>query len=396
MNSKNDLVLAYVDSCHTFDVKPNADVLVCFKFQLSKLIISHCNSFDDLDCFALCDCLENAKQANFLESLDFSRTSCSHSSIVALAGLLNSGSCPSLVNLNLGGQKLSFLALKMLLNTNKLERLEMESCKIGNKGALEVLNYISKFQKKNNIVLEYLDLSRNLMSYANCAKLEKISKSLFECKLEGNRVLDEILNAVSHGAGVFLSIIATVALMHSSSSTKHQTSLGVYCTSLLILFLASTLYHSFFHFNKTSKVFQILDHCAIYLLIAGTYTPILTMCFEDKTWLLSVMWSVALIGIGTDAIKPFENFKYEPYIGLSLYVLMGWAAVFLIQEMKATMNNFELTSLFAGGLGYSLGVPFFLKDKHTMGVPDHTLWHLFVLAGAILHFFVIYSIANRL
>lgn len=161
----------------------------------------------------------------------------------------------------------------------------------------------------------------------------------------------------------------------------------VYCLSLCTLYLSSTLYHSFFTLKATKRIFQIFDHAAIFLLIAGTYTPFLAILFPDReiwsVYLLAFLWMVCAFGIGLTA---FFHGPSKQHILLALYLSMGWAILLCISDVIARLDPMGLRWLIIGGLCYTGGVPFFIKDGHM----DHAVWHLFVLAGSICHWIGIY------
>lgn len=199
-------------------------------------------------------------------------------------------------------------------------------------------------------------------------------------------IQEEIANAVSHGLGVLLSVAGlTVLLFYAAmeGSVSKIISYSVYGTSLIALFLASTLYHAISH-EKTKKVFKLLDHCAIYLLIAGTYTPLLAITL--KGWLgysmLVVIWSLAAIGI---VFKLKFGAKYK-YVSLASYLAMGFVCLAFINSLYQSLDALSFGLLVAGGAFYASGVFFYVQKKIVF---NHAIWHLFVLAGAASHYFMI-------
>lgn len=199
-------------------------------------------------------------------------------------------------------------------------------------------------------------------------------------------IQEEIANAVSHGLGVLLSVAGlTVLLFYAAmeGSVSKIISYSVYGTSLIALFLASTLYHAIPH-EKTKKLFKLLDHCAIYLLIAGTYTPLLAITL--KGWLgysmLVVIWSLAAIGI---VFKLKFGAKYK-YVSLASYLAMGFVCLAFINSLYQSLDALSFGLLVAGGAFYASGVFFYVQKKIVF---NHAIWHLFVLAGAASHYFMI-------
>ncbi|ABZ76463.1 channel protein, hemolysin III family [Shewanella halifaxensis HAW-EB4] len=198
---------------------------------------------------------------------------------------------------------------------------------------------------------------------------------------------EERANSISHGIGVFAGIVGLILCLlkgYDHLSLIQLTGVVVYCCSIILLFLCSTLYHS-----ATSPLLKhrlkIADHCAIYLLIAGTYTPLMlvTLDSSDANWVLIAIWSLAIGGIlfKTLFIGRFKAFS------LVLYLVMGWLCVTVMQELIANMSDLGFNLLLIGGLFYSLGVIFYVAKR----IPfNHAIWHLFVLGGAVSHFLCIY------
>ncbi|MCF7926668.1 MAG: hemolysin III family protein [Candidatus Izimaplasma sp.] len=193
-----------------------------------------------------------------------------------------------------------------------------------------------------------------------------------------------IANAVSHGIGLLLAISALVLLLIRSDTFLEYTGSLIYGISLIMLYLSSTLLHSFPEsMRQTVNVFKRLDHSSIYLLIAGTYTPFLAIGLQNKTGiiLLSILWLFAIIGIVFKSIW-ISRFSY---LHLVLNLLMGWSVLIIFGEMLIILEGY-LYLLIIGGLSYSFGVIFYLaKFKY-----QHFVWHIFVLMGSIFHFITIY------
>ena len=196
--------------------------------------------------------------------------------------------------------------------------------------------------------------------------------------------LEEILNSGSHGLGFVLAVVGIVALLLRSDSSLQVTSSIVYGTSLALMFLSSSIYHAV-HKPELKAILRKIDHTAIYLLIAGTYTPILLFSVGGKTGIISLflIWAT---GIGGIIFKLLIGHKY-PKIAVSTYAAMGWFALLLIYPIYQALSAAGFALLVIGGLCYSAGIPFYmLKSRHY----SHALWHVCVFAGAACHFFVIY------
>ena len=193
---------------------------------------------------------------------------------------------------------------------------------------------------------------------------------------------------------------------------RHTVSCSIYSGSLVVLYLVSTLYHSFFSLKRTQWVFQILDKSAIYILIAGSYTPFLQIVLGHKTvwsvYLLAFLWLCCVMGIWVEFAYPYSPRKGT--FSLAMYLAMGWSCVVCLPEVVEILPE-SMIWMFLGGVAYTGGVPFFLrsnskyKSKQSDSLVtnfsslmilcsikdlDHAIWHLFVLAGSILHWCGIY------
>ncbi|SDK20533.1 PAQR family membrane homeostasis protein TrhA [Natronincola ferrireducens] len=202
-------------------------------------------------------------------------------------------------------------------------------------------------------------------------------------RLSRYTLAEEIFNSISHGIGILLSIVA-LAILIAFASIKGDIwgiiSFSIYGFTLFFLYTASTLYHSIFH-EKTKRIFRVLDHVAIYLFIAGSYTPI-TLVALRGSWgwtLFTIIWSLAIVGIVLKVIS-IDKIKHLSTI---IYILMGWLIVIAIKPMLHTVPRGLFGWLLAGGLFYTFGVIFYACKK----IPfNHGIWHLFVLGGSITHY----------
>ena len=197
---------------------------------------------------------------------------------------------------------------------------------------------------------------------------------------------EEIFNSVSHGVGAGLSIAGTVVLI--ITSVIHSNAWGVvssciYGASLIILYTMSTLYHSFTN-KKAKAFFRIMDHNTIFLLIAGTYTPITLYFLGGVTgWILfGIVWGAAIFGIVMNSI----NLEKARIPSIFCYVAMGWVIIFAIKPLILAMPKISLIFLVGGGIFYTLGIIFYAIKKIKY---FHSVWHLFTIVGSVLHYFSI-------
>ena len=197
---------------------------------------------------------------------------------------------------------------------------------------------------------------------------------------------EEKLNAITHAIGALFGIVALILLIvyNTQKSDWSLFSVIVYGISIIILFTASTFYHAV-KGEKRKHYFRIVDHISIYFLIAGTYTPVCLISLEQSLgWtLFFVVWGIAVFGV---ILKLFFTGRFEIFSTL-LYLVMGWLIVFDFPNLSDTVGDCGVLFLFAGGLAYTVGIVFYAIHK----IPfNHVIWHLFVLAGAICHFFMIF------
>lgn len=195
--------------------------------------------------------------------------------------------------------------------------------------------------------------------------------------------VEELANALTHGIGAILAIAASAVLITLAAVWGDGWRLAsaiIFGSSLFLLYASSTLYHALPN-PKAKRVFKVLDHCAIFLLIAGTYTPftLIGLRGQGADWLLPSVWAVALAGI---LFKLFFTGRFKLASTL-MYLAMGWMAIPAADAMMASLPTHTLAFLLAGGIAYSLGAVFYLNKRLRFG---HAVWHLFVLAGSTLHF----------
>ncbi|OUY08361.1 PAQR family membrane homeostasis protein TrhA [Acinetobacter populi] len=203
---------------------------------------------------------------------------------------------------------------------------------------------------------------------------------------------EERLNAWTHGLAAILAVLGTIFLLIKAVPLSWQAGLSMlaYGLSLILLFSASTLYH--LSSSATQRIWlKKLDHTAIYYLIAGTYTPFLALFLptEKAKILLIALWIIALIGT---FFKLFFVHRFQK-ISLIAYIVMGWLAVLVMDDMRTYLSSTALQLLIAGGLFYTIGTIFYAAKKYKY---THAIWHIFVVMGAASHFFAIWSMLNTL
>ena len=199
---------------------------------------------------------------------------------------------------------------------------------------------------------------------------------------------EELISAISHGVGALLGIAALVLCIVKSCNPFDGYKLAssiVFGLTVTLLYLMSCLYHSL-KVNKAKRVFRVIDHCTIFLLIAGTYTPYTLVALRGTLgwWIFGIIWGIAILGIVLNAV----NLKKFAKLSVACYLIMGWIIVFAYQYMVQVMHPTALSLLIWGGVAYTVGAVLYAigsKKKYF-----HSVFHFFCLAGTILHFFSIY------
>lgn len=196
-------------------------------------------------------------------------------------------------------------------------------------------------------------------------------------------VIEEVVHAITHGVGVLLSIAGLSWMLYLSivaADPWRIVASSIYGATLIALFLASTVYHSMYA-SRHREVFKLLDHCAIYLLIAGTYTPFLLVAMRTDTgwWLFGTIWALATAGI----VKKLWFRHRFPKVALASYLAMGWLVVVAAPQLAEAIGPNGMAWLVAGGISYSVGAIFYALER----IPfNHAVWHVFVLGGGVCHF----------
>ena len=417
------ILTEYIAACRFYgcENRLNAGVMTTLRFSLPCLRIL--GRFHDADMLALAEIL--FKYVNgplrFIQRLDFSLSGkhapprwAGHTSkgihshgALTLAKVLQMSQYIEEVLLNrnwIGPYGASAIFIACSTNTS-IKKLHMRRCRVSERGALVFAQLVVP---STTTALQEVDLSANCIgvkgSYAIERALEeraiKAEKAVIAeqqplptlvVDLEGNLVLQEVMNAVTHGLGILLAMLGSFLLtkrVSSQDDLRHVVSCGIYSVSLIVLYTSSTLYHSFFSMQNTKYIFEVFDKCAIYILIAGSYTPFLQIVLgHDVRWslgLFSFLWSCCCLGIGVEAMCP--TWRYRTLFSLVMYLGMGWSALVCLPEISALLPSSCIQFMVLGGVAYTSGVPFFVRNNNL----DHAVWHLFVLVGSIFHWCGVY------
>ncbi len=209
-----------------------------------------------------------------------------------------------------------------------------------------------------------------------------LNKAAIKKNIYNQTIFEEFANSISHGLGLILSIIGFVFLIKTNnySDPWRVVSYIIYGSSLIILYSLSTIYHSLTN-SRLKAVFRRLDHSAIYILIAGTYTPIILIALRS-TWvifLLPIVWAMAIIGVYMK-LKYIHRFEK---LSIWFYIFMGWMSLVTLKPLIITLPTVSLLWIIIGGVSYTSGILFFIWSRLPY---QHAIWHIFVLFGSIAHY----------
>lgn len=201
---------------------------------------------------------------------------------------------------------------------------------------------------------------------------------------------EEIFSAITHGASAIFAVVALILLLVNCEKTPLAvTSVCIFGVSMILLYTVSTLYHAL-AVNKAKKVFQTLDHCMIFILIAGTYTPITLIAIGGIKGIimLSVVWSAGILGVVLNGIsvKKFDKFS------MVCYLAMGWVVIFAIKDVFLSQGTTVIALLGIGGIFYTVGAILYGIGKKKPYI--HSIWHIFVFAGSLFHTMMVYNLVK--
>lgn len=292
------------------------------------------------------------------------------------------------------------------LECNKLRIVDLSACRMGFRGTYAIEARLRELSERTSkhVIRSYSTLSTlhdefNAMVVGGSNSLDdndtftingtnEVEKVMMIVDLEGNLVYQEVMNCVTHGLGIILGTVGQLLLNRQivGQPWYYIVSCAIYSTSVITLYMSSTLFHSFFALRRVKFIFGVFDKCAIYLLIAGSYTPFLMIGLHHKQSismkLLLFIWGCAISGIFVEMF--YHSWKYKSNFSLAMYLGMGWCCLTCMPDIVEVLPRNALVFLVAGGVSYTGGVPFFIRNTNL----DHSIWHMFVLAGKECIFFV--------
>lgn len=273
---------------------------------------------------------------------------------------------------------------KVFKKTSKIPELKELKNEIMNdllEKSEEVKNITNNEKDNYEICINSLgDLYELIKEYKK--EYKKLDKKI---ELPKYKLGEELLNAISHGIGVLLSITALILCVIKASDWKALFGVLIYTITSIILYLMSCLYHSFKP-NNAKRIFRIFDHCSIYLLIAGTYTPIVLLKLPIALgwWMFGIIWGFAILGIVLNSI----DLKKYKIISMILYLVMGWCIIFSFKSLWQNMNHIGILLTLIGGIIYTVGAILYGVGKKKIYM--HSIFHIFCLIASIFFFLAIY------
>jgi len=402
-------IASYRSLCDKYGVKPSGSFMVALRRQLPTLkFTADSGVLMEDQLLPICDFyldVEAGQKRFFPKKWDFSGCSIASNGVALIASLLRA-QLPmyslKMKKCNVGPRGFDFISealeeglpptLRHLDLSDNLaySKAAMRFCR-----ALELGRHsLEKFEASNSRLTFYgVKGIENVVKKINEERVKQHSKvGELQIELYGNLVVDEVWNSITHGVGFILAIIGTIFLMYTYSgrSIYHTWGCAVFGFSMIILYFSSFFYHCFFKVLPAKNVFHRFDRFSIYFLIAGSYTPICLISLHGRIGFLTVgaVWTLALVGLILD-IFFFGRFQR---LKLSLYLIMGWlcalVALPIITHPNVPISTGMFLWLLAGGLCYTGGVFFFVKDDdHSL---YHAYWHVCVLFGTVCHYIVMY------
>ncbi|CAM9933934.1 unnamed protein product [Ascophyllum nodosum] len=397
----NEDVAAYLRNCRAYQVHVDPSVVISLKTHWE--VIQPTQSFSEGSMLPLAGVLDGNKHVKKLclrgtgSSQKRPSAGNGNSNARILRGILAENDTIDTLDIsNTGLDSDGMRELCAALRENRsLTHLDVSRNRFGGKGA-EMLEETLDAAPS----LQTLDVRSNALGFASISKIQHRcccrppGCSDLSLEVEGNYVFEEVLNAGTHGLGFVLAIIGAIILMTEASrpgkSAEHFWGCTIFSISLMFLYLASTLFHSFFMLPYISRIFCVADHCAIYILIAGSYTPFMLISMHGH-WLGTVIiiaqWMCALLGCFF-SIASDVRLKSTMYVELSVYLGLGLAVLVVWESVAEQMQRGELILIAGGGIAYVAGIAFFLVGSK---IPIfHTVWHIFVMAASAMHWFAVF------
>jgi hemolysin III len=393
----NPILEYYYASCQRHSVDANASASIAFSTS-TTYILARKVDFDLSHLLPICETLASFKDTTSVEHLSFKHCKLGSMCVPALAACLKENTTVTTLDLpgNLISDDVADAVADIILTAKSLVTLNIDANGLTKHACRTLASAVVKNGGNMTNLKRIVFTNNYLQQHGVDLMTQAGANSDIDIVVEaGNFIVEETWNAITHGLASAASITMLVLLcrqaVHCNASTRTWWAVMLYSISQLIMFLCSTLYHSFSCCVAPNVIyiFGVLDHTAIYLLIAGTYTPYLSVLHNNGDIYLSIasmvaVWSLAAIGIGLDVMFEADN-KLAKRAGLVIYLVQGWFVLFVSPWLFPLMTDYSLKLLGLGGLAYTGGVYFYILGE--VQVSYHVIWHMFVFLGALLHYF---------
>lgn len=398
---KNELEEAYLVECARLHLEPDPSVLVTLSTRWDVLAPSFhfgegqmlplLGVLSSKKCSVVRLVLRTSEAAHRSGAWSGERVSCD--ARVLAQALTRNESIKELDVASCGLRDLGVQELARAIETSQLEKLDLRRNAFGAQGCAALVEAVGRGKDRGECGLQVLDVGMNGLGYTTVKRMRANLQGLQLHIDQGNYTTEEVLNAVTHGIGCALALVGSVPLLSDASRRDRATFYMclVYSASLVLCFASSAAYHACFQLPRAFRLLQRMDHVAIYLLIAGSYTPFMGIGMRGHLGALAILvlvWiaaglgtlvSAAGVGLDTQDINPLE---------VTVYACMGLAVVPVINDVHDAYPAPAFGLLVLGGAAYLVGIIFFVAGaKHPM---LHVVWHGFVLTGAFVHWFAIY------
>lgn len=393
----DEALAQYFSACKLYHTDADAGLIVMIQHRLP--VFKAGRQFGDIGMLPLTRLLR-AGALNHLRVVDLSYSQVTFTGVIALAEALKVNTSVQEIlmhNMRVGPLGAEALGSVLGKNNRSVTYVQMRACGLGELGGRHIARHVLE---NDGACVTHLDLSVNQLGNGAIQEIQRALRARahrrktddtitpISVDMEGNLVLEEILNSLTHGVGIFIAFAASIELLNRASlyGLREILSVAVFSAALLLLYTSSTLYHAFFCCKATNKIFKALDHSAIYLLIAGTYTPVISLALRSNPYaapLLWFQWICCALGLAME----FLEFSGKVQLTLLMYLVMGWSVLICIGDLHAELGDAGMAWLMAGGVFYTGGVPFFVWQFHMA----HVVWHMFVLAGSLCHMWLVYE-----
>ena len=394
----NPILNFYYSSCTRHSVLPNPIASIAFCTSTPYLLARQVD-FNIQHILPICETLAAFKNEISIKHLSFKDCKLGPMCVPALAACLKENATVTTLDLpgNLITDEVADAMGEIIVTAQTLECLNIDANGMTHKAAAVLAKSVLE-NGGNTTNLQKIVLTNNYLTQTGVDLLSKASDAtgIVVASKTGNFYVEETWSAITHGCGSIWSILMFFLFLRQATNCNASDltwwAIVIYSISQLTMFLCSTMYHSFSCCVSPSVIyiFGVLDHTAIYLLIAGTYTPYMLILYTKHVniaiFSMAAIWFLAAVGISLDVMYGGTN-SVAKTLGLILYLVQGWYVAFISPWMFPLLTSYSLNLLGLGGLAYTGGVYFFIKGETQ--VRYHILWHLFVFLGALCHYFSI-------